>query len=218
MSRETFDQLRRTAVILLLLVVTFIVVPRDRTDPAALEATGGASPTASVVLVEVGGEVSGSTAVSPEPSPSSPLPSPTATATPPSAATPTGTPPPTATPSATPAPTPVPDAAAFSAEVLTCTSISGSACNGQLAAAPVNAGSFVALVRFTNATAGDELNAILDGPSGAIPGFPYTVTSAGDGYYYSQFEAGGLPAGDYTVTATRNGEPVATTSFTKAGG
>lgn len=218
MSRETFDQLRRTMVILLLLVVTFIVVPRDRTDPAALEATGGASPTPSVILAEVGGEVSASTAVSPEPSPPPSPPSPTAAATPAPAATPTASPIPAATQTATAAPTPLADDAGFSAEVLTCSSISGSACNGQLAAAPGNGGSFIALVRFTNASAGDELNVILDGPSGPIPGFPYTVTSAGDGYYYSQFEAGGLPAGDYTATATRNGEPVATTSFTKAGG
>ena len=43
------------------------------------------------------------------------------------------------------------------------------------------------------------------------------VQGGGDGYYYSEFQAGGLPAGEYTLTATRNGEPVAVTSFTKAG-
>jgi hypothetical protein len=61
------------------------------------------------------------------------------------------------------------------------------------------------------------MNAILDGPSGTIDGFAYNLQGSGDGYYYTQFQAGGLPAGDYTLTATRNGEPVAVTSFTKAG-
>ncbi len=72
-------------------------------------------------------------------------------------------------------------------------------------------------MRFTDANGGDTMNAVLDGPSGRIDGFPYTLQGSGDGYYYSQFTAGGLPGGTYTLTALRNGEPVATTTFSKAG-
>lgn len=131
------------------------------------------------------------------------------------------TPIPTLTPNATPSPaptaTPQPQAGNFGAEVMACRSISGDACNDQLGTLPADAGSFTALVRFTDATAGDQINAILTGPAGTVAGFPYTLQGGGDGYYYSQFQAGGLPAGDYTLTATRNGQEVAATSFRKAG-
>lgn len=201
MSRATFDQLRLPIGILLLLIVAFVFFPRDGQEPAVAGTT--ASPMPSVVVASVGGEV---TEQSTAP-------------TPPPTAVPTLTP--AATPSPTPAPTPEPeedDQGGFSAEVFACTAISGSECNGQLGTMTAEASSFVALVRFADANAGDEMNAVLDGPSGTIPGSPYTLQGGGDGYYYSQFQAGGLPAGDYTLTATRNGEPVATTSFTKADG
>ena len=199
MSRATFDQLRLPIGILLLLVVAFVFFPRDGQDPAV--AGTSASPMPSVVIASIGGHVTEqSTAPTPAP-------------------TPVATPTPAATPSPTAEPTPQPaDDGGFSAEVFACTAISGSECNGQLGTMTANASSFVALVRFSDANAGDEMNAVLDGPSGTIPGFPYNLQGGGDGYYYSQFQAGGLPVGDYTLTATRNGEPVATTSFTKAGG
>ncbi len=98
-----------------------------------------------------------------------------------------------------------------------CRSISGPTCNGQLGTLPGDAPNFTALVNFTDGNAGDQLNAILSGPVGTIPGFPYPLQGSGDGYYYSQFQAGGLPAGIYTLTATRNGNPVAVTSFEIAG-
>ena len=101
--------------------------------------------------------------------------------------------------------------------MLACRSISGSNCNDQLGTLPADAGSFTALVRFSNANAGDTMNAILTGPAGTIPGGAYTLQGSGDGYYYTTFTAGNLPAGDYTVTATRNGTEVAVTTFTKAG-
>ncbi|HEX7171945.1 MAG TPA: hypothetical protein VF365_04980 [Candidatus Limnocylindria bacterium] len=157
------------------------------------------SPRPSILVGDVGGDV-----VSPSPS---------------VAATPI----PTVSPNATPTPT-QPTATSvtandgFEAEVLACRSISGSRCNEPLGTLRPNAGSFTALVRFTEANAGDVINALLDGPSGRIDGFPYALQGGGDGYYYSEFQAGGLPAGDYTLTATRNGEVVATTSFRKAGG
>ena len=198
MSRSTLDLIRWPLAIGLLLIAAFILFPRGGDD-----ATADATPTPSVILGEVGGEV---LTPSPEASPSA-----------------VATPIPTLSPAATPQPTPdttatpVPQADGFTAEVLACRSISGSACDGQLGTLPADAGAFTALVRFTDANAGDAMNAILDGPSGTIAGFPYNLQGGGDGYYYSQFQAGGLPAGDYTLTATRNGEPVAVTTFTKAG-
>ena len=202
MSRTTFEMIRWPVAVGLLLVAAFVLVPRGDDDASA-----DATPSPSVILGEVGGEI---VTLGPEPS-APPEATPIPTLSP--AATPTPTPEPT--PDATA--TPVPQEDGFTAEVLACRSISGSECNGQLGTLPPDAGAFTALVRFTDANAGDQLNAILDGPSGTIDGFPYSLQGGGDGYYYTQFQAGGLPAGEYTLTATRNGEPVAVTTFTKAG-
>lgn len=198
MSRSTFELIRWPVAIGLLLIAAFVLFPRGDDDASA-----DATPTPSVIVGEVGGEIL------------TPTPEPTA----PPEATPIPTLSPAPTPRPTPAPTatPVPQADGFTAEVLACRSISGSECNGQLGTLPADAGAFTALVRFTDANAGDQMNAILDGPSGTIDGFPYSLQGGGDGYYYTQFQAGGLPAGEYTLTATRNGEPVAVTTFTKAG-
>lgn len=152
------------------------------------------SAEASIVVGEPGGEVTTTESAQP----ATPVPTVSAAATP----SPTG------------APTPPPVAAdGFFAEVLACQSISGSSCNGQLGTLPAGAGSFTALVRFSDASAGDTLNAVLDGPAGTIAGGPYTLQGGGDGYYYTTFTAGNLPPGSYTITATRNGAAVATTSF-----
>lgn len=177
----------------LLVVAAFVFWPRGGPE----ETRSSATPAASIEVGVIGGEV----------------------ATPsPSVAT---TPIPTLTPNATPSPAPTataqPQADGFDAEVLACRSISRDACNDQLGTLPASAGAFTALVRFTDASAGDQLNAVLTGPGGTIAGFPYTLQGGGDGYYYSQFQAGGLPAGDYTLTATRNGDEVATTTFRKGG-
>ena len=196
MSGLTFEQLRIPIALILLFVAGLIFLPRaDDSRPTA----SVASPAASIVVGEPGGEVV-----------SSGTPPPVATQTP----IPTVDPGPTATPE------PTPEAVAedgFGAEVLACQSISGSSCNGQLGTLPPDAGSFTALVRFTDANGGDTINAILSGPSGTIPGGAYTLQGGGDGYYYTTFTAGGLPAGDYTLTATRNGSEVATTAFTRGG-
>lgn len=196
MSGLTFEQLRIPIALVLIVIALFIFLPRgDDTEPAATFAT----PAPTIVVGEPGGEVV-----------SSDTPPPAATASP----IPTITPAPTATP--TPAPTPQPVAQdGFSAEVLACQSISGSTCNGQLGTLPPSAGSFTALVRFTDANAGDTINAVLDGPAGTISGGAYTLQGSGDGYFYSTFSAGNLPAGPYTLTATRNGSPIATTSFAR---
>lgn len=207
MSRETLEQLRLPVGVLLLALVAFALWPRG--GDTAPGAAASASP--SVVVGEVGGEV-----VSPEPtSTAAPTPIPTIEPTASPAPTAEPTPEPTEEPTAAPPP---PSDDGFTAEVLACRSISGSTCNGQLGTLPAGASTFTALVRFTDANAGDTMNAILDGPSGRVDGFPYTLQGGGDGYYYSQFQAGGLPGGTYTLTALRNGEPVATTTFRKAGG
>lgn len=206
MSRETLETLRLPAAILLLVVVAFVFFPRGDDGNAA----STASPEPSVIVGQPGGEVL------------TPAPQPTATPEPTLKPTPAPTPAPTPTPEPTPEPTPTPTpqpatADGFSAEVLACRSISGSSCNGQLGTLPASASTFTALVRFSDANGGDTMNAVLDGPSGRIDGFPYTLQGGGDGYYYSQFQAGNLPGGTYTLTALRNGEPVATTTFRKAG-
>jgi hypothetical protein len=201
----TFEQLRWPVAIALVVIAAIVLWPRSG------EADAAASPSPSVVVGAVGGEV---TSTEPE-----------ATATPAATPIPTVTPPseePTAEP--TPEPTeepaadePAPQPDGFTAQVFACRSISGSTCNGELGTLPPSAGAFTALVTFTDANGGDVMNAVLTGPSGTIDGFAYTLQGGGDGYYYTQFQAGGLPAGDYTLTATRNGQPVAVTSFRKAG-
>jgi hypothetical protein len=114
-------------------------------------------------------------------------------------------------------PPPPPAADGFTAVIRACESISGSSCNGQLGTLAAGSATFTALVTFTAANSGDQLNAVLNGPSGTIAGAPYALQGSGDGYYYSQFQAGGLPPGSYTLTATRNGNEVAVTAFDIAG-
>src|SRR5688500_6174033 len=196
MSGMTFEQLRIPIALILVLIAVFIFLPRGGdSDPATAQAT----PTQSIVVGEPGGGV-----LAPE------TPAPTATPIP------TVVPEPTAT--GTPASTPQPQTAdGFGAQVFACQSISGSSCNGQLGTLPAGAGSFTALVTFTDANAGDTINAVLDGPAGTIPGGAYTLQGGGDGYYYSTFSAGGVPAGDYTLVATRNGDQIANTVFTRGG-
>lgn len=197
MSRRSFEQLRLPLAALLVLIAVFVLLPRGSGSE------GSATPPPSVVLGELDGEVL----------PPTETPAPSTAATPIPTLTPLASP----TPAPTAATTPVPPDEGFTAEVLACRSISGSACNDQLGTLRRNAATFIALVRFTDATAGDRIGTILDGPSGTIEGFPYTLQGGGDGYYYSEFQARALPEGEYTLTATRNGEVVATTSFRKAG-
>jgi hypothetical protein len=194
MSGLTFEQLRFPVAIVLVLAAAVIFWPPGGDGQPAADIE---RPSPSVVVGEPGGEVLQTSAPA-----VTPVPTPTPAATP------------TPTPAATPATAEQPG---FSAEVLACQSISGDACNGQLGTLPPGAGSFTALVRFTDASAGDTFNAVLSGPPGTIPGGPYTLQGGGDGYYYSTFTAGNLPAGDYTLTAVRNGEEVATTTFTRGG-
>jgi hypothetical protein len=187
MSELTFERLRIPLAIALIVITALVLWPRGGDEPAA----ASASPEPSIVVGQPGGAV----------------------ITSPTAATPPATP--AATPSATAAATPPPAGGSFGAQILACQSISGSACNGQLGTLPPGAGSFTALVLFTDASAGDTFNAVLSGPAGRIAGGPFTLQGSGDGYYYSTFTAGNLPPGDYTLTAVRNGDEVASTAFTR---
>ncbi len=201
MSGLSFEQLRIPLLLALLVVVGFALWPRgDEREPAGTSA----SPESTIEVGQPGGEVIPvETPAAPSPATQAPIPTTS----------------PEPTPSATAEPTAPPVAAdGFTAEVLACRSISGATCNNQLGTLPPNAATFVALVRFTDANVGDTMNAVLNGPSGTIPGGAYSLQGSGDGYYYTTFQAGGLPAGDYTLTATRNGDEVAVTSFTRAGG
>ena len=190
MDLDSLTRWRWPAAAVLLLIALVVFWPRGVDEAGIVE-----TPHPSIGVGQVGGDVA-------TPSPSIAV-----------------TPIPTLTPNASPSPTATPQAPdGFGAEVLACRSISGDECNNQLGTLPGNAGSFTALVRFTDANAGDQLNAVLTGPSGTIAGFPYSLQGGGDGYYYSEFQTGNLPAGDYTLTATRNGESVATTSFRVGGG
>jgi hypothetical protein len=198
MSGLTFEQLRIPAALILIIVALFIFLPRGGdADPASL---GAPIPPSSAAAGAPGGEV----VLTPAPTPI-----PRATRAPAPAAT------------ATPKPTPRPVAAAtsnnFRAEVLACLTVSGSNCIGGLGIVPGRLGSVTALVRFSGANAGDSINVILAGPGGTLTGGPFTLQGGGDGYYYTTFSIGGLPNGEYTLVAMRNGTEVAQTSFRRVG-
>ena len=195
MDSSLLARFRWPAAAALLAIAVVLLWPRG-TDELAADAL----PSASVIVGEIGGDV-----MSPSASPDASV-----------ASTPIPTLTPNATPTTEPTATPAPATADF--EVLACRSISDSSCIGQLGNLPPDAGSFTALVRFTDSNSGDQIGTTLDGPSGQIDGSPATLQGGGAGYYYSEFQAGGLPEGDYTLTATRNGEVVAETSFRKSGG
>jgi hypothetical protein len=196
MSPRYFESFRVPAAVVLILLAAVVLWPRGAADPVV----AGPTPGPSVIVGEPGGEV---IVESPTPVPS-PIPTQTPAATP--------------TPSVAPPPPPPPPTDTFTAEVLACRSISGPSCNGQVERLPPDAGTFTALVRFTDAIAGDALNAILSGPGGTLAGTPYPLQGSGDGYFWAEFVVGSLPAGEYVLTATRNGVEVATTGLRKAGG
>lgn len=208
MPRTTLEQLRLPIALVLLVIAGFLFFPRGG---APSPASGDATPSASVIVGELEGEVLPTDEVSDAPAASE-----AATTEPTPDPTPEPTPQPT--PEPTPAPTPAPATGGGGFQVAACRSISGSTCNGPLGTLPAGANQFTALVTFRAANAGDTLNVILTGPAGTIPGGAYTLQGSGRGYYYSTFQAGNLPGGTYTLTATRNGAEVAVTTFSKAGG
>ena len=198
MSAPQLERLRFPVALGLLLIFAILFWPRGAASPAV----GNASPTPGVIAGEPGGQVVDATPSAPPPTP---IPTATAAATPEPTAAPTEAPPPPAAPDG------------FSADLLVCGSVSGSNCNDEVSTLASDAGSFTALVLFSSARAGDQLNATLSGPSGTIAGSPYTLPGGGDGYFWAEFQVGGLPAGEYVVTALRNGEQVAATGFVKDG-
>ena len=198
MSAPVLEGLRTPVALVLLLILGIVIWPRGAASPTA----GNASPSPGVIAGEPGGEVVDAT---PTAAPPTPIPTATAAATPEPTAPPTAEPPPAAQDG-------------FSADVLACRSVNGSECNDRLGTLPSDAASFTALFLFSDARAGDQLNAVLDGPSGTIAGSPYALPGGGDGYFWAEFQVGGLPSGEYVVTALRNGEEVATTGFLKDGG
>lgn len=196
MSRETIDRLRVPIAlgVALMLLAGYLFLQRADADSDS----GATGPSASIVVGEPGGGV-----VTPSPSPTlAPSPSPPVEPTP------------SATPSASPTPAPTPEGP-FTAEVMACRSISGAECVDEISRLRDRDETFVALVLFDNAVSGDVMNAILDGPSGPIEGGAYALPGSGRGYYYSTFAVGALPDGQYTLTALRNGEPVARTELKK---
>lgn len=198
MSSETFERLRIPIVIgiALMLLAGYLFLRRADAD------SGATAPSATIVVgVPGGGVVPPSASATPTTTPS---PSPTAIIT----------------PSPAPSPTVVPTAPPgeeFVANVLACRSISGAECIDELRRLRPNDETFVALVLFDNAVAGDVMNAILDGPSGPVEGGAYALLESGRGWYYSTFAVSGLPNGEYTLTGLRNGEEVARTDLRKTG-
>lgn len=121
---------------------------------------------------------------------------------------PTASPTPTATPTAAPVD---PFAGGFAAEVLACRSLKGDRCDDRIDDVR-SGGSFTALMRFENISAGDAVAITLAGPA-TYGGAPYAMQGAGDGYYYSEFSLGDAPGGEYELIATRNGAEVASTTI-----
>ena len=188
MSGLTFEQLRIPLALLLIIIVAFIFLPGlGRDDEAPLAASTTPSP--SIVVGQPGGAI---------------------------ISTPEPTPIPTVAPTPAVTPTPAPPSDTFSASVAACTDLSGSDCVGSFDRMPRRLGAFTALVTFSDARAGDTITVVLSGPV-TISGGPYTLAGGGSGYYYSTFQARGLPEGDYTLTATRNGTAVATSTFRRGG-
>jgi hypothetical protein len=187
MSGLTFEQLRIPLALLLIIIVAFILLPGLGQDGEEPLAVA-ASPTPSIVVGSPGGAI---------------------------ISTPEPTPIPTVAPTPTVTPTPVPQDT-FSASVFACAALSGSNCIGHFERMPRRLRDFNALVTFSDARAGDTISVVLSGPV-TLNGGPYTLQGGGNGYYYSTFQARGLPEGDYTLTATRNGAAVASATFSKGG-
>lgn len=195
MNGSIFEQIRLPLSVLLLAVAFIVFWPND--EDGEEPTLAAAEPSSSIVVGEAGG------AVLAVPTPTPPPP----TATPEPTPTPTATPPP-----ATPEP---PDT--FTANLQACRDIDGPRCRGELDSFPRRSNAFTALVTFEGARAGDTINVALVGEGVRIEGGPYTLGGGGDGYYYSRITFGDLPGGDYALTATRNGEQVASITLRRGG-
>lgn len=193
MSNETFERLRLPIAVgvALLLLAGYLILRRvdgGSADP---------SPSSTIVVGVPGGGVVEASTPTPTPSP---------------IATPVVTEAPTATPAPTHTPTPSPRAD-FVADVLACRSISGAECIGEIRRLDADDDTFVALLLFDNAVAGDVVNVILEGNDGPVEGGAYALPGSGRGWYYSTFVVSGLEPGEYTLTGIHNGEEVARTEL-----
>jgi hypothetical protein len=191
MSNETFERLRLPIAVgvAVLLLAGYVIL--QRVDGGSSDATP--SPT---IIVGVPG---GGVVASPTPTPS-PTPSPAPTATP------------VVTESPSPTPTPSPQAD-FVADVLACRSISGAECNDEIRRLRDDDDTFVALLLFDNANAGDVMNVMLEGDDLQVEGGAYALPGSGRGWYYSTFVVTDLAPGEYTLTGIRNGEEIARTEL-----
>lgn len=194
------ERLRRLAP----LIVAVVVVVAGSAYVAARLLGETTEPTSPSGFVGAGGTVTESATSTPAIS---------ATQEPLVLSTPSAPPSPTAAPTATPAVTSPPDpfAGGFAAQVLACRSLQGDRCRGPLDDVR-SGGSFTALMRFENISAGDAVAITLAGPA-TYGGAPYAMQGGGDGYYYSEFSLGGAPGGEYELIATRNGSEVARTTI-----
>lgn len=192
MSNETFERLRLPIAVgvVVLLLAGYLILRRVEGG------SGDASPSPTIVVGIPGGGVVATPTATPSPTP------------PP---TPTATPVVTESPTPTPAPTPQGD---FVADVLACRSISGADCVDRIRRLRDDDDTFVALLLFDNANAGDVMNVILEGGDGGpIEGGAYALPGSGRGWYYSTFVVSGLAPGEYTLTGIRNGQEVAQTEL-----
>jgi hypothetical protein len=137
------------------------------------------------------------------------VPHPSTSPAPTASATPEGTPIPPRSP-----PTPAPEA--FLASVHVCSSVDDDGCVDEMRR--VRREEVVVLVIVVeNAAIGDTVGFEVSGPAGTTNAGSVTFGFAGDGFAYVEYAIGDLANGQYIVTATRNGAPVASTDFVKRG-
>ena len=146
----------------------------------------------------------------PTPAPAAATPSPTPT---PDPATPTPTPTPRPT---TPRPT-TPPPEAFTASVEVCREVVNGDCVGRVTSVRAGDEWVVLFARLDGASEGDVIGFDISGTESFHAG-SVTLPGGGSGVAYVELYTRDLSRGDYTVTLTRNGEPVARTRFEKRGG
>ncbi|MFN2484405.1 MAG: hypothetical protein ABR509_05640 [Candidatus Limnocylindria bacterium] len=134
---------------------------------------------------------------------------------------PTGTAAPTATARVTPIqrpspPTPPPEA--FLASVHVCGSVDGDGCVDELRRVGRHDDVVVLVVVVENAGVADTVGFQVSGPGGTADAGSVTLGFAGGGFAFVEYPTRDLHNGQYIVTATRNGAPVATADFVKRGG
>ena len=145
---------------------------------------------------------------------------PTSTAATPS---PPATPSPTTPTPATPTPRPTtprpttPPPETFTASVEICREVVNGECLGRVTSVRPGDEWVVLFARLDGASEGDVIGFDISGAETFHAG-SVTLPGGGSGIAYVELYTRDLSRGDYTVTLTRNGEPVASTRFEKRGG